>query len=208
MNLKPRSISIESESPSSAVSSPSIFGGAKPVDTAAREREIEEKLRKQREKKEEEEETRKEEEEKRAKASSVFGAAKPVDTAARERQIEEKLRKMSEEQEKKEEAEEKRPEKEQTLVAPVKQVERPRVKKSSSTGSADELDDWRAPLKEEEKAVIERGARGRGGRGGESRGRGRGRGHRGGGGKDRAAPKGERKAAPVYEEPKEQVCVY
>lgn len=53
LNLKPRSVPKDSESggPSSAQSdrAASIFGGAKPVDTAAKEREVEERLKKEQE---------------------------------------------------------------------------------------------------------------------------------------------------------------
>jgi translation initiation factor 4B len=50
LNLAPRTKPIEPvPPPSEAVSSSSIFGGAKPVDTAAREREIEERLAKEKE---------------------------------------------------------------------------------------------------------------------------------------------------------------
>lgn len=50
LQLKPRSKPIEKcPSPSETVSNSAIFGGAKPVDTAAREREIEERLAKEKE---------------------------------------------------------------------------------------------------------------------------------------------------------------
>lgn len=50
LQLAPRTKPIEPvPPPSEAVSSSSIFGGAKPVDTAAREREIEERLAKEKE---------------------------------------------------------------------------------------------------------------------------------------------------------------
>merc|ERR1712223_1478751 len=78
----------------------SIFGGAKPVDTAAKEREIEEKLDKQKpEKTQNRSRTTSERSddsiEKPAQKSgnSIFGGARPVDTTKREREIEEKLRK-------------------------------------------------------------------------------------------------------------------
>uniref|UniRef100_A0A8C9HUK0 Eukaryotic translation initiation factor 4B n=1 Tax=Piliocolobus tephrosceles TaxID=591936 RepID=A0A8C9HUK0_9PRIM len=53
LNLKPRSIPKENDSSASTSQSSraaSIFGGAKPVDTAAREREVEERLQKEQEK--------------------------------------------------------------------------------------------------------------------------------------------------------------
>ena len=53
MNLKPRTKPVEeappTEKPAERKTSASIFGGAKPVDTAAKEREIEERLRRERE---------------------------------------------------------------------------------------------------------------------------------------------------------------
>lgn len=53
LNLKPRSVPKEEDKSSapSATSgrSASIFGGAKPVDTAAKEREVEERLKKEQE---------------------------------------------------------------------------------------------------------------------------------------------------------------
>merc|ERR1711874_806022 len=85
LNLAPRSkeVAESGDGPSSATSS--IFGGAKPVDTLKKEREIEDKL-----------ERRGEEPKKtRPSAASIFGGAKPVDTTAREREIEQKLNKMS-----------------------------------------------------------------------------------------------------------------
>lgn len=45
--LKPRTVPLEESA--GQVGSAAIFGGAKPVDTAAREREIEERLAKERE---------------------------------------------------------------------------------------------------------------------------------------------------------------
>ncbi|NXD74644.1 IF4B factor, partial [Eolophus roseicapillus] len=55
LNLKPRSAPKEEEAPGGAPAAQSsraasIFGGAKPVDTAAREREVEERLQKEQEK--------------------------------------------------------------------------------------------------------------------------------------------------------------
>ena len=90
-------------------SAASIFGGAKPVDTTAREREIEEKLKaasvkdkeKDREDRDrpddEDKQPRKAAEDsrpapKKPSAASIFGGAKPVDTASKERAIEEKLK--------------------------------------------------------------------------------------------------------------------
>ncbi|TRY69012.1 hypothetical protein TCAL_12018 [Tigriopus californicus] len=71
------------------VAASSIFGGAKPVDTTKKEREIEEKLKTTTLEPEEEEPPK-------PSAASIFGGAKPVDTAAREREIEEKLLKERE----------------------------------------------------------------------------------------------------------------
>ena len=44
LNLKPRSSQEKPAAPAQVASQSSIFGGAKPVDTAAREKEIEERL--------------------------------------------------------------------------------------------------------------------------------------------------------------------
>ena len=44
LNLQPRSKPLEEAGQVVASANPSIFGGAKPVDTATREREIEERL--------------------------------------------------------------------------------------------------------------------------------------------------------------------
>ena len=90
----------ETATPTSATRS-SIFGGAAPVDTAAKEAAIAEKLRKQ---KEEAEAKRLEEVAARKAAaeaaaadkpasSNPFGDAKPVDATAREKEVEEKLAK-------------------------------------------------------------------------------------------------------------------
>ena len=95
----------------------SIFGSAKPVDTAKKEKEIEEKLDKGRKR---EDEPRKEEDGHRKNSereerspsptddrpkkgggagASIFGAAKPVDTMAKEKEIEERLMKKRKEDE-------------------------------------------------------------------------------------------------------------
>ena len=96
----------------------SIFGSAKPVDTARKEKEIEEKLDKGRER---DDEPRKEEDRRRKSSereerspspaaddrpkrsggagASIFGAAKPVDTMAKEKEIEERLMKKRKEEE-------------------------------------------------------------------------------------------------------------
>ncbi|XP_050406365.1 eukaryotic translation initiation factor 4B isoform X1 [Patella vulgata] len=99
LQLAPRSKPVENDSAppandASATPTPSktssIFGNAKPVDTAAKEREIFERLHSVQ--KPPEEETPKE----REKKPSIFGDAKPVNTAAREKEIEERLRKQRE----------------------------------------------------------------------------------------------------------------
>ena len=84
LKLQPRSKPQEDAASDMPAASSSIFGGAKPVDTARREKEIEEKLKikDQVEKKEG----------RKNSSGSVFGDAKPVDTARREKEIEEKLR--------------------------------------------------------------------------------------------------------------------
>ena len=95
----------------------SIFGGAKPVDTARKEKEIEEKLGKV---KKRDDEPRKDEDRRRKSSereerspspaderpkktggagASIFGAAKPVDTMAKEKEIEERLMKKRKEEE-------------------------------------------------------------------------------------------------------------
>ena len=85
LNLAKRTVNPEERKEDA--SSSSIFGGAKPVDTARKEAEIEQRLNQEQKKivlpK------------KNEKSSSVFGGAKPVDTRAREQEVEENLRKMS-----------------------------------------------------------------------------------------------------------------
>ena len=49
LNLAPRTIPVEESSSSQVASASAIFGAAKPVNTAAREKEIEERLKKERE---------------------------------------------------------------------------------------------------------------------------------------------------------------
>lgn len=111
LQLQKRTAPVEPAAASSASSS--IFGGAKPVDTAKKEREIEEKLQKQQEEVKSRSRTQSErsgdennksnEEEKSSqpdpeppkpapKKSSIFGDAKPVDTTKKEREIEAKLK--------------------------------------------------------------------------------------------------------------------
>merc|ERR1712168_1139223 len=69
-----------------------IFGGAKPVDTVKKEKEIEEKMQKEKEEKERAaEEARKN----KPSAASIFGGAKPVDTTQREKEIEDKISKLT-----------------------------------------------------------------------------------------------------------------
>eukprot|EP00127_Corallochytrium_limacisporum_P007396 Clim_evm15s250 gene=Clim_evmTU15s250 len=96
LHLQPRSKPVESTDnvagpgKTDTGSSQDLFGGARPVDTAQREREIEERLARERGSGEGAAE---EEEKKHAAAlkSNPFGSAKPVDTAQKEREIEEKL---------------------------------------------------------------------------------------------------------------------
>ena len=79
--MAPRSKPAEAADASPADGGSSIFGGAKPVDTAKKEHEIEERLADGKE-------------ERRTgggASSSIFGGAKPVDTLQKEREIEEKL---------------------------------------------------------------------------------------------------------------------
>jgi len=91
LNLAPRSKEAAAGDGSSNQSS-SIFGGAKPVDTLKKEKEMEEKLKKE---KEEKEKAIEEAKKNKPSAASIFGGAKPVDTTQREKEIEEKLSKMS-----------------------------------------------------------------------------------------------------------------
>ena len=84
------------------VKNSAIFGGAKPVDTTAKEREIEEKLQKQAaENAKNNERTKKlserssDNDDNTAPAKrDIFGQARPVDTTKREREIEEKLKRV------------------------------------------------------------------------------------------------------------------
>ncbi|GBP15008.1 Eukaryotic translation initiation factor 4B [Eumeta japonica] len=93
LNLLPRTVMREEENTDKPAARPasadSVFGGAKPVDTASKEREIEERLRKQ---------TEEPSAPKPVSAEKVFGGAKPVDTAAKEREIEERLLKQQEQE--------------------------------------------------------------------------------------------------------------
>ena len=99
LQLAKRSENAEA-SEGGAGKSSSIFGGAKPVNTAKKEEEIAAKLAEASIKKKEDEEREKAKEKPK---QNLFGAAKPVDTAAKEREIEEKLRKQREEAEKRRE---------------------------------------------------------------------------------------------------------
>jgi len=83
LSLAPRSKPAEENSSAGSQSS-SIFGGAKPVDTLAKEKAIEEKLGKDVQ----------EEPRKSKPSSNPFGGAKPVDTSNREKEIEEKMSKL------------------------------------------------------------------------------------------------------------------
>lgn len=126
LQLSKRTVAEEEQKEAAAAAQSSIFGGAKPVDTTKREKEIEEKLKKphpveSRAHKDEgfedghhkEEgpsshhedeaasEVHKDDEDHKPakpKAASIFGQAKPVDTTAREKEIEERLRKKSTEE--------------------------------------------------------------------------------------------------------------
>ena len=99
LQLAKRTAPVETEGDKTANSA--IFGGAKPVDTTAKEREIEEKLKatenaknEGRTKKLSERSSGDEERAPAAPSKNIFGNAKPVDTTKREREIEEKLRKV------------------------------------------------------------------------------------------------------------------
>jgi len=91
----------------------SIFGSAKPVDTAKKEAEIDQKLQetqskvrtidlasKRRDEEERQKAERRDSEkdndnESKPKGASIFGAAKPVDTSSREKEIDERLKKQN-----------------------------------------------------------------------------------------------------------------
>ena len=98
LQLSKRTAPVEN---SSDTANSAIFGGAKPVDTTAKEREIEEKIQKQQaENAKNEGRTKKlserssDNDNETAPSKNIFGSAKPVDTTKREREIEEKLRKV------------------------------------------------------------------------------------------------------------------
>jgi len=94
--LAPRSKPKEEEGGDS-IAPASIFGGAKPVDTVQKEKEMDDKLAREKEEKE-----RAREEARKAPKSNPFGAAKPVDTLKKEQEIESKLSKLSVKSEEKE----------------------------------------------------------------------------------------------------------
>merc|ERR1712226_431679 len=95
--LAPRSKPKEEEGEEGSTAPASIFGGAKPVDTVQKEKEMDEKLAREKEEKE-----RAREEARKAPKSNPFGAAKPVDTLKKEQEIESKLSKLSVKPEEKE----------------------------------------------------------------------------------------------------------
>ena len=94
--LAPRSKPKEEEGGDSTAPA-SIFGGAKPVDTVQKEKEMDEKLAREKEEKE-----RAREEARKAPKSNPFGSAKPVDTLKKELEIESKLSKLTVKPEEKE----------------------------------------------------------------------------------------------------------
>ncbi|XP_076813138.1 uncharacterized protein LOC143459759 isoform X1 [Clavelina lepadiformis] len=81
LNLKPREKPLNENTSNASERSSSIFGSAKPVDTATKEREIEEKLQR----------APVERQASEKKSSSIFGNAKPVNTTARELEMEDKI---------------------------------------------------------------------------------------------------------------------
>merc|ERR1712038_1575786 len=95
--LAPRSKPKEEEGEEGSTAPASIFGGAKPVDTVQKEKEMDEKLAREKEEKE-----KAREEARKAPKSNPFGAAKPVDTLKKEQEIESKLSKLSVKPEEKE----------------------------------------------------------------------------------------------------------
>merc|ERR1711936_1354723 len=120
LQLKPRSDRTASSEEKETSSKSSIFGAAKPVDTAKKEAEIDQKLQETQprvrtidlasKRRDEEERRRSSEREKDDKTTTeirkntedikpqkpnIFGSATPVDTSAREKEIEEKLKKQN-----------------------------------------------------------------------------------------------------------------
>ncbi|KAH8925471.1 hypothetical protein BT69DRAFT_1318238 [Atractiella rhizophila] len=99
--------------PSSATSKPSPFGAARPIDSATKEREIEERLTKEAEVRkadvEKKEAERVAEAAKKPAAANPFGNAKPVDARAREEEIEKRLEKEKQERLEKMKTEEQAP---------------------------------------------------------------------------------------------------
>ena len=95
--MAPRSKPKEEEGEEGSTAPASIFGGAKPVDTVQKEKEMDEKLAREKEEKE-----KAREEARKAPKSNPFGAAKPVDTLKKEQEIESKLSKLSVKPEEKE----------------------------------------------------------------------------------------------------------
>lgn len=90
-----RSAPVDAEKPAADSTNSAIFGGAKPVDTSAKEREIEEKIQKQTKtprSRTASERSNDESADHHNNKPSPFGGAKPVNTSKREREIEEKLR--------------------------------------------------------------------------------------------------------------------
>lgn len=93
MNLAKRSAPVDADKSDSTNSA--IFGGAKPVDTSAKEREMEEKLQKQTVKTPRSRTTSERSNDSADNNKpSPFGGAKPVNTSKREREIEEKMSKV------------------------------------------------------------------------------------------------------------------
>ena len=113
LQLAKRTVPVESSGAEATNSS--IFGGAKPVDTTRKEREIEEKLQLQKTEEKSRSRTTSErsggddsgvEHDSKAdqgppKKSSIFGDARPVDTSKKEREIEEKLKHVNVDDDKK-----------------------------------------------------------------------------------------------------------
>merc|ERR1712226_1549341 len=95
--LAPRSKPKGEEGEEGSTAPACIFGGAKPVDTVQKEKEMDEKLAREKEEKE-----KAREEARKAPKSNPFGAAKPVDTLKKEQEIESKLSKLSVKPEEKE----------------------------------------------------------------------------------------------------------
>lgn len=107
LELSARSVSsaspgaTEATSPSSTSSKPNPFGGAAPVNTQDREKEIEARMAKEKEEAAEKAAAKRAadaaEAAERKKSSNPFGSAQPIDTSSREKEVEAKIAQEKEE---------------------------------------------------------------------------------------------------------------